>query len=83
MPHSSASLEAFLFYLGAILDNSVIYEMLRDYIWACDVVMWHWSVGFLFWQLSIDMNIVNVINLIYYMAAIVCLLWCTVFVYKS
>ena len=32
-------------------------NILRDYIWARDMVMWHWSAGFLFWQLSIDMNI--------------------------
>ena len=28
----------------------------RDYIWARDMVMWHCSAGFLFWQLSIDMD---------------------------
>ena len=27
--------------------------------WACNVVMWYWSVAILFWQLSID-HIVNV-----------------------
>ena len=32
-------------------------NILRDYIRTRDMVMWHWSAGFLFWQLSIDMDI--------------------------
>ena len=32
-------------------------NILRDYIWAREMVMWHWPVGFLFGQLSIDLNI--------------------------
>ena len=45
-------------YLGAVLrDSSGQINILRDYFWARDMVMWHWSAGFLYWQLSIDMNI--------------------------
>ena len=28
-------------------------NILRVYIWARDMIMWHWSAGFLFWQLFV------------------------------
>ena len=54
--HKLTQIDLYTFFGGYLRLRRLI-NILRDNIWARDMVMWHWSAGFLFWQLSIDMNI--------------------------
>ena len=50
-------IDLYIFFGCCLALLCCLINILRGYIWACDMVMWHWSTGFLFWQLSIDMTI--------------------------
>ena len=55
--HTLTQVELYNFFERHLTRLHRLINILGDYIWARDMVFWHWSTGFLFWQLSISMNI--------------------------
>ena len=55
--HKLTQIDPCIFFGRHLARLSRLINILRDYLWARNMVIWHWSAGFLFWQLSIDTNI--------------------------
>ena len=55
--HKLTQVDLYIFFGRHLAQLSRLTNILRDYMWAHDMVMWHGSAGFLVWQLSIDMDI--------------------------